>query len=284
MLTAPPFRISAIKRSHHWLKSLFYGPQGIGKTTLAASAADVLEMADVFIINAESGHLALIDNARVKNIGGIMQAPASTFRQVGLMYDYLLAHCKHRDENNIQRLRETEAYLTGVPIEEITVPKKFRTVIIDTMTEVEAYNMYALMEVDENKLMQGSAEDVEVADWGVYRRNKMMVELLVRRFRDLPMHVILICHEAYTEDEMKRKLYTPLLTGKLINSVQGMVDLVGFLRKSPPGPDGKEVRRLLVQPERQFTAKCRIAGFKGQYFDDPTMANIMKAIGLLGTK
>lgn len=263
---------------------MIYGPQGIGKTTLIGSAVDVAGMGDLFIINADAGDLVLTDNDRVKNPDRIVIATTTTFRQVGFMYEWLSAHCKARDENNTNRLKELESQVTGIPVAEIETPRKFYSVGIDSMTEVEAMNMYALLEVDDNKLLEGSSDDIEVADWGDFRRNKMMVELLVRRFKNLPMHLFLVCHESWRQDEMKRNMYTPQLTGKLVNSIQGMVDIVGFLRKAPVGTAGEEIRRLFVQPDRMFAAKCRIAGFKGQHFDNPTMASIMTAIGLQGTK
>lgn len=271
---------------------MIYGPVGIGKTTLAGSAADVDDMADVLLIDAEGGDMTLSDNPRIKHPERIMQVPVTTFMQLGQVHEYLKAHCVFRDSNNVDKLREKESWLMGIPPEQLENPHRFRTVIIDTITEAETYNMYSLLGVDQSKILTagtGGADDVEVATWDEFRKNKMMVEILVRAFRDLPMHVILVAHQQYSEDEVKRKSYTPQLTGKLVNSVQGLVDIVGYLRDAPPpAPDPKnptvapkKIKRLFVQPAPQFAAKCRRPAFTGEYFDDPNMASIMKQVGLL---
>lgn len=245
-------------------------------------------MADVLMIDAESGDMTLLDNPRIKNVGRIMQVQVKTFMEVAQVHEFLKAHVVARDIDNTDKLREVESWLTGVPQEQIAIPKKYRTVIIDSLSEVEAYNMYALMSVSQGQIMTGDSESIEVAGWDEFRKNKMMVEVLVRAFRDLPMHVIFVCPDAFTEDELKKKAYTPMMTGKLVKSVQGLVDVVGYLRNAPPDPtkpDAPIVKRLMVSPPGpmgvQYAAKCRMSSFTGGHFDDPTLASIMKSLGLL---
>jgi hypothetical protein len=123
--------------------------------------------------------------------------------------------------------------------------------------------------------------EVDVAEWAEFRKNNQMMQLVIRAYRDLPINVILICHAAFTQDELKRMLYAPGLTGKLAKQVQGFVDIVGYLKVGELPADGKSdaPRRLFLQPVGKFDAKCRIASFKGSYLDNPTMEDIWDMLG-----
>lgn len=258
-----------------------YGKYGSGKTSLAGSSADVPAMQDVLMIDAESGDLSINDSPIIQNKDRIDVVRATTFKQVARVQEFLKSHCKLRDEGNLDKLREQEAWLRGCDPTEIQTPRQYRTVIIDSLSEVEQYCLYALMGIDSTKIPDDG--DTDVARFEEFRKNNQMVQLLVRAFRDLPMNVIMVCSTQYTQDEVKRMHYTPALTGKLSSQVQGFVDVVGFLtvEKGTDGAKPMEVRRLFVQPIDKFDAKNRFASYKLSHFDNPTMSSIMKAVGLL---
>jgi hypothetical protein len=134
--------------------------------------------------------------------------------------------------------------------------------------------------VNEGELLTGSSDQIDVARFDEFRKQNMMVLVLVRALRDLPMHVILVCSQQYTQDELKRFHYGPQMTGKLAGQIQGAVDIVGYLRSGVPDETGKAPRRLFVEPVERFDAKNRRASFTGSHFDDPSMTSIMRAIGL----
>jgi hypothetical protein len=281
---AAPFTITGATASSPYLKMLVYAPPGAGKTTLAASAVDVVGMRDVLQLDAEGGEMTISDNARVINADKIDRIRITGFKMVAEVHKFLLAHCRYRDANDTANLRKLEAVVKGVPEESITEPKRYRTVIIDSLTELDQYCMYELLNIDQSKPIT-NPDDMNIAEWGQFRKNNQMMQLLIRALRDLPMNVILVCAAAYSQDELKRMHYTPQLTGQLKNQVQGFVDIVGYLVVGT-STDGKEQpRRLIVQPVRipelgKFDAKCRRANFKGLFFEDPTMMTIMKQIGL----
>lgn len=278
---AAPFRISPRRNfNDRYLKMIVYGPFGTGKSTLAASSVDVPTMRDVIMIDAESGDLVLEDNPRIKLAEQVEHVRVTNFIQVARVQEFLKAHCFKRDANDVAGMRRVEAMLKGVPESEIAEPKRFRTVIIDSLTEIEAYCMYGLLKVNEGELLTGSAEEIDVARFDEFRKNNMMVQVLVRALRDLPMHVIFVCSQQYTQDELKRFHYGPAMTGKLASQIQGFVDIVGFLKAGQVNEQGIAPRRLFVQPVERFDAKCRRASFRGSYFDDPTMLSIMKEVGL----
>jgi len=261
---------------------IVYGGYGSGKSTLAASSVDVPEMGDVLLVDAESGDMALEDSDRIKNADKIDRIRAQDFKTVAHVHEFLKMHCKFRDEKNIDGLRNLEARVKGVEPKDVETPRQYKTVIIDSLTEVEQFNLYKLLGIDQNmKLTDTSGESVEldVARFDEFRKNNQMMQLLVRAYRDLPMNVILVCSQQYVQDELKRMHYTPALTGKLSNQVQGFVDIVGHLQVGKIAEGQSEAkRRLYIQPVGNFDAKFRKASYKSTYFDDPTMKSIMQVI------
>src|SRR5690625_7026803 len=73
------------------------------------------------------------------------------------------------------------------------------------------------------------------------------------------MHVVVVAAERAHEDEKKRRFFSPALPGQLSKDVQGFLDVVGYLRagKAADG-QGALTRRLYIQPDDRYDAKCRI--------------------------
>jgi hypothetical protein len=101
------------------------------------------------------------------------------------------------------------------------------------------------------------------------------------------MNSIFTCARQFRENEQKRRIYGPQMTGKLSSEVQGFMDLMGLLivgepKPSDDDPDPPAPRRLLIQPGPRHAAKNRFKQYKSSYFDNPTIPQIVKAVGLLG--
>jgi len=276
----PPFKIESVQSRQRHLKFLVYGDYGVGKTFLLGTAADVPQMRDVLFINAEAGDLTFdIDE---HNFGSIDTIRVRDYKMLGKVHEYLKLHCSLRerdDEAAVNRLIELEAMLKDVPEASIKEPRRYQTVILDSLTEIEQYCMYQLLGItDATKL----DEETATAEWAEYKRQHSMVQRLIRNFRDLPMNILMTCARSYVQDESKRMVYSPQMTGKLSNQVQGFMDLVGYYVIGQINEaDGTFARRLHVQPTGRFSAKCRFSRYKKPYFDNPTMKSILSQVGLL---
>lgn len=268
----PQFRIETVQRRERFLKLLIYGNYGVGKTTLACSALIVPSMCDVLMINAEAGDLS-VDH--MENLDAIT---VKDFRTLGRINEFLKQHCKARDAGNTDELIKMEAFLRGVDEKEIKKPREYNTVILDTLTELEAYCLDQLLGITDTTRLD---EEAQSAEWTEYKKNNTMMLRVVRAFRDLPMHVIFTCAEKYTQDETKKFKYTPDMTGKLSKKIQGFMDMVGYYAQGREGDDIH--RRLFVMPSAlgKYDAKHRYQTFKGEYFDDPTVGTMLKEVGLL---
>lgn len=263
------------------IKLLIYGAYGGGKTTLAASADDVESLRDVLFIDAESGDLSLEDRPWLDRIR------INKYSQLARIHEFLKLHCRFRDARDEARLRELEAKFRGYAPDEgesleeyrkrlpnlLPEPKHYRTVVLDSLSEVNKYCMYQLTGiVIGDRALDVEPDAPEYKEWG---QSSEMTRLLVRSLRDLPMTVIFVCSMQEKEDEKKKIFRSPNLPGKLGGEVQGFLDVVGFLNAVQVGDEGKVVRRLYITPGETFGAKNRFVGNTVRFVDNPTMQSLL---------
>jgi hypothetical protein len=277
----PPFQIRSVADYTRWLKFFVYGEYGVGKTRLLGSAVELPQMQDVLFIDAEAGELTIATvldkayaDAREKHFDVIR---ITKFSELARVQEFLKVHCKFRDEGNDAKLKELEQKLRPDDYDPNTPPKKYRTVIIDSLSEVETYSLYQLLGISDKTRID---EEAASPEWAEYKKNHSQILRMIRAFRDLPMHVMMTSATQYTQDEQKRFKYQPTLTGKLSKQCQGFMDIVGFLA-IVQGEQGTNIRRLFCKPSARFDAKCRFSSFPGDYWDEPTMNRILKSVGLL---
>lgn len=275
----PPFRIGGIEPVGHWFKALIYGKYGIGKTYLAGTVGDVPEMGDVLWIDAEAGTLTLQGLPWTDKLDRVECTNMATLARV---HEFLQAHVVSRDANNEDHLRTMEAQLKGVTPADITTPKKYRTVVIDSFSEIDRMHMSGLLGITDKTALDA---EIEKAEWEHYGKNLSKMILMARIFRNLKMHVIFLCAEAFTEDEIKRKKFLPAMTGQARSVIQGIFDVVGYLTSEEVTNQQKNIReterRLYIVPGPRWDAKNRFSNVQAGYFANPTIKQIVRAIGIV---
>lgn len=279
------FSVRPMSKTDHirWLNILIYGQHGAGKSTLSGSAVDVEEMQDILVVTAEGGEIVYQDNPRVEQSDLLDIIKIDRIQQFNKVYEFIKAHVHFRDTNNEEKLLELQNTVFGEDGHDGRI-RRYRTVIIDSLSEIEAQNLAKILDLDSIGLDAG--DEMEVAGFPQFRKNMHLMQRAVRNFRDLPIHFIATCAETYEQDERKAYHYSPKLTGQLKGIIQGFFDVVGWLVINNATVDqatGVAARRLFVQPQKapRADAKCRLASYKQAFFEDPTMESIMTAVGII---
>lgn len=236
---------------------LIYGDPGSGKTHLAGTAQDVPSMADVHVFNIDGGIMTLASRGDIH---------ATDIHSVDDLEQELFKIANHDPK-----------YATT------------KTVVIDNVTELQTLALESqTMQNFKDRVKKNknyTIDEVYLEDYGV--AGKRLARIL-RGFRDLPIHVIYICHK---KDKMRQGTNTleeskPNLTEKLATAVMGYMDFVWYLYTADE-PMGDEEhgywtethRYLLTQPMNNYAAKTRGSDFAsriGAVIRDPNMVDIMR--------
>lgn len=260
----PTFQIKYPSEQRKFIKMIIYGKFGVGKTFLGGTSQDVKEMTNVINIDADGGNKVL--DAR----GDIPTVEVRNYDRLNYVYEYLRAHCLFRDRGDIENLKKSEAWFRGIDIKSIKKPTIFNTVTIDSISEVVRYCMYKKMGID----IETTKLDIFSAAPEYKDRYSVIdnITLMIRKFRDLPMHVIFVSASKYHKDELGRMIYNLNIEGALANDIQGFVDHVGYYTMEIN--ESEEHRYLVLKPGATYQAKNRFKNFTGRYLIDPIMQDI----------
>uniref|UniRef100_A0A6M3XNX0 Putative ATPase domain containing protein n=1 Tax=viral metagenome TaxID=1070528 RepID=A0A6M3XNX0_9ZZZZ len=146
----------------------------------------------------------------------------------------------------------------------------FRWVILDSISEIAEQVL-----VEEKKTQKdGRKAYGELAD---------RLTALIRAFRDLPVHVVMISKQARTQDDVGRMLYAPSFPGqKLSQGVAYMFDEVLALRaQEGVDADGKAVVNRYLQTAHDGTSEAKDRSGALDLVELPSLSHIAGKI--LGT-
>lgn len=269
------FKLQSLQGRDKWFKAVFYGTNGAGKTELAGTAADVPDMQDVFIISAEKGLMTLDETDRIEHKEHIFNVDVDSISEVETIRKWLIAHCVAREADDEDALRELEVVIGFRVAAEDHPAKRFRCVVIDTLTEVQAFAMTQTLGISNNLAFDAEIPDSE---WSHYNKILNRMQMLMRAFRDLHMHTIFLVQEDFKQDQTKKMLYSPALMGKMGQRIQGFADVCGRIEMVPGEKSGVWVRRLWIQPVDKNAAKSRFGKFKNTHIDDASLPRILAAL------
>ncbi len=220
-----------------WLTTCIYGPPGVGKTVLAATAPKPV------FLDIENGYVSVYNHPEL--------APPHSRRMrfKGIKFTEKLAE------------KMLEGAFDGM----------YDTVVIDTFTALQDRALKEFT-IAAYKKAPNLREDAYTPEGKDYQRNTEMLKHIVSLFRDANKHVIFLCHDKEDKDERTGTLFIrPQLTPKLASKLVADCSIVGHMTLSG-GKNGEPVvRHLQVQPSPTIHAKSRIGGLppviKNPHFD-----------------
>lgn len=282
------------KKADPYIKMMVYGEYGAGKTVLAASAVDVKRMRDVLFINAEAGTRSIRESGVVEREDDIDFVPVSSYPEFAKVHKFLLAHCRAREDGDdelIERINEKFG---------ADKDRRYRTVVVDSLSEIDNANFNRLLGVNQTDLMR----DPSKPEWDHYSKNASSMTAILTEFRKLQMNVIMTAPSEVRETKQKGVSSTyPLMVGSSREKVKGYFDIVGFIEELDLGEvdddeedekpskkkkrkvssrneddDWEVSRRLWLRKRDGVYAKSRVTPDSLKFIDNPTMSTIEEYI------
>jgi len=229
---------------------LVYGGMGVGKTTFAATAPR-----SILWLEAEGG------TNSIENTKGIDIARMS----------------------GLESYREALRYLQAKPT-------AYKTVVIDSVSEVQAAVMTEIMRGVVAKDDSGERNEFapHLAEWGHLTG---VMRAILRSYRDLPVNVIFTALTREDTDSLTGKVKVkPGLTPALSDDIGNFMDAVIYMGTSAGDGevDGETevVYNGLLKPTGKYAAKIRTPKGKGKggvpkTIVDPTFDDIARIMGVL---
>lgn len=212
-------KIETVQEKTYYTKALFYGPIGVGKTTLAATFPNPV------FLDWDRGTHTLKTQAGFESI---RVAQPSNFS-------------------------ESAAFLEGVAKGKLDC----ETIVIDTMTMMQ--NRLLVQLALEANAKEPAKYDIDVNSQRDYNKATNAIWKALWAYRELPMNLVIIAHhKEETNEQTGQFTIRPDLTPRLSNILCGMMDVVGFYQMTNnPQKDGC-TRQLIVAPTNKLVAKNRI--------------------------
>lgn len=239
------------------LTMLYYGKEGSRKTTDTLTLA---EFGKVLLINAEGG------------------AKPTALRAQGINLENVETWPKDGNVDSISfESIENEVFIPlKMALEED--PNAYIGVAIDSFTELSRRLVdKAAATGREQDRRNGRTRDqfkIDLDDWGTMTT---MMRMILRRFRDLGIHLIITALERRDTDDDGFVQYGPAVGPAVATDTMGLVDVVIWTQVEQIGPDGREFGTGTTRPMQRHRAKDRF-GVLPPRMIDPTVARVLAYI------
>jgi len=231
-----------------FLKALVFAPHGRGKTTFLGTAQDDDRTAPILILDFEG-------NTESLNGLDVDLWPVRSWEDFEEAYKFLAGGEHH-----------------------------YKTVGIDSISEV---NTYALLNEMQRRVRIGGPgrdefpDQAQMQDFGAVL---VQMRRLLRRFRDLPMHILYTALDDTEPEPGEGTVKIPGMIGKMRREVGALMSVVGYLSldESKKDEHGEPLRLMLLRDIPRFRVKVRTAwGMTHTVpttLEDPTVGKLMNVV------
>lgn len=249
--TAPPQRTLSqrIGATHFdgsvdYLNALFFGEPSAGKTYLCGTAdQDPENFLPAIILDVDGGLDTLRNNYKIEK-----SPPIRSLDKLKEIYREIAA--------------ETDYY---------------KTVFLDNVSELQKIDMTEVMQEAEKRANDPSKIDVYVPSPREWGKSGERMRIIIRSFRDLPCHTIMLAHSDDREDPTtKINRIWPALPGQLRTGASGFFSVVGYI--SVYEENGVPLRQIQFAKTRRVAAKDRFQVLPDVMKPNPTLPEIWKII------
>lgn len=232
-------KVVPVQQRAPYMNILIYGDSGIGKTTLAGSADEVSDLHPCLILDFEGGTESL-----VRRFPNVDQVRVTSWKEMQAVYDEL-----HRGQHG------------------------YKTVILDSLTEIQKFNMYQIMT---DLVADKTDRDLDVPSMREWGKNLEQMRRFVRAFRDLPMNAIFTALKKDDKNDRTGMVTTkPSLSGKLADEVAAFLDVVVYYYMKQVVVDGeKQDKRLLLTTKTETIIAKDRTGQLPAVIEDPSMQKL----------
>lgn len=236
------------------LTILYYGKEGTRKTT---DALLLSKRGRILLINAEGG------------------AKPTALRSQGVVIENIDTWPKGGDVDEITfQAIEEEVY---VPLRKALEddPTSYIGVVIDSFSELSRRLVdkaaAAGREADRVKGKPRGQFQIDLDDWGTMTT---MMRLILRRFRDLGIHLVITALERRDTDDNGYVQYGPAVGPAVGSDTMGLVDIVMWTQVEEIGPDLVEFGIGTTKPRERHRGKDRF-GVLPTRMADPSADRIL---------
>jgi hypothetical protein len=238
-----------------YAKVLVFAPAGHGKTVLLGSAQEDDRTYPMCFLDWESGS-EVLDGLDIDVF------PIRSWEDANRVIELL-------DSGDVATIKTGNGKKRKVDFGE------FRSVGIDSISE---WNRWAQLERLRIKGPGRNDPDlIELQDYGV---TGVQLRRVLRRLRDLPMHIFFSAHAKQIDDRRLGRITLPDLSGQLAEEVAGLVSTVGYLALAD-GEDGEEERILLLHGNPRYRTKVRTPWRERapEEIEEPDITEILDVLG-----
>ena len=157
---------------------------------------------------------------------------------------------------HVDRLKVTDTeQITEIYDAMLDDPKRWKTAILDTVSELQMMHLSELSQASYDRDTKG-VRDPYLVDIDDYGRNTQWLRRMVRAYRNLEMHIVMVTHEVELQDQDKVIRKRPALTPKFAGNFLGYFDIIGYIYINYD----TNQREMIIKPTKHLRAKYRIVG------------------------